>query len=88
MFYSTEKFTYTPYSTTFITEASTLGLPVGSVPNQLKLQSKRTGKVVDFHFVKTQKDVEGDILSWEYKLTYPREQSKHLVNMKVVVIND
>ena len=68
--------------TTGTTEASDLGLPVGSFPFGLILESHRTGRRMLFYRTTVTRDDEGDILSTSYRALH---QGKNIV---LTVFND
>ncbi len=59
------KFSYNAASLTFVTEASDLGIPGGLAPDKFCLQGREDG--VGFYPIKTVRDNEGDIISWDYR---------------------
>jgi hypothetical protein len=78
---SSDLFSYTAKTRTLAAEASSLGSGLSQAASDpVRVRSERTGKVVEFEYVRTTTDGEGDTTSWVY-------QNKEL-RLTLVIFND
>lgn len=83
MLFSTEPFSYNPRTLNMYVEASELDefIPAGYI----RLKSHRTGRIVEFVLMETQRDGEGDVTFWRYE---PITEDLWDTLQNVIIFND